>query len=105
MPITKNANRLLRYVYKRYLVQIKNGKSRIEARTFAPDFYKNDSHLTMWHKSDVDEVLSALEISGYIQPIDLNGYFELLDVAIVEMENRPKNRLNKILSFIAKFIP
>lgn len=104
MELTRNADKVLCYIYKIFLTRKRQGKSQHESKKFSEDFYKSDSDLSSWHESDIDDSLMELGRNGYLK-IYIGGDFELTDQSIVYMENRFKNGLKELATFISQFVP
>lgn len=104
MNITKDSEKVICYIYKMYIEDRKDGKSKAEARRFNKNFYTNDKDLSKWYYSDISDCLLELANNGYIK-IYIGGDFDILDSTIVYMENRFKNGLSDVLDLISKFIP
>ena len=104
LELTKNADKLLCFMYKIFLDRKKLGQSQHEARKFIGHFYESDENLSRWPKADVDDALMELGKSGYLR-ITIGPAFELTDLAIIKLENRFKNGVKDLLSFISQFVP
>ncbi len=105
MPeLTKDADRVICCIYKEYLERRKSGISKSEAKEFDGNFYKSIKVLSKWNSSDVSDTLRELHEKGLIKQ-NVLGDFDLLDTAIIYMENRFKKGLDEITDFISKFIP
>ena len=102
MGITKDAEKIICYIYKIYLTRRKSGQSRAESRDFDEDFYKSDRELSEWCESDIEDCLVELAQHGYIK-LYIGGDFVLLEPTIVYMENKFKKGLVEVTDFIAKF--
>lgn len=105
MPeITKDADKLICYIYKEYLEKRKSGSSKSEAKDFDGNFYKNVKALSKWNDVDISDTIQELHNAKFIRK-NVWGDFSLLDSAVIYMENRFKNGLNEVTDFISKFIP
>lgn len=104
VQLTKDADKVICYIYKDYLQSRKEGNPKNEAIDFEEDYYASHKVLSSWLKSDFDSALLELGRNKLIQ-IWLGGSFELTDNGIIYMENRFKNGLIEVTDFIAKFIP
>lgn len=103
MNITRDADKMLCCIYKMYLSRRKAGSAKVDAIRFSEDFYNEDKELSSWPYSDVSFTLLELAKAGAVK-IYIGGNFNLLDSAIIYMENRFKNGLSEVLDFIAKFV-
>lgn len=105
MPeLTKDADKVICCIYKEYLEKRKSGMSKSEAKEFDGNFYLKVKALSKWNSADVSDTLQELHNKGLIKK-NVIGDFDLLDSAIIYMENRFKKGLNEITDFISKFIP
>lgn len=104
VEITKDAEKMLVALYKAYLGRRKDGQSKREARRFEDDYFSSASPFSRLHPSDVDDTRLELAQCGLLK-VYIGGDCELTDIAIVHLENRFKNGLSDVASFIAQFIP
>lgn len=100
IDLTKDSHKVLVLLYKEYLEKVKSGCSKSQSREFNED---NLDFITKIHPDDIDDCLSKLNENNLID-MDISGEFKLTDIAIAKMENRFKNNLIDVASFIAQFI-
>ena len=93
--LTKDADKVICYIYKEYLERRKSGMSKSEAKRFKMDFYQN-----IWRDDDVSDTLRELHSKEFIKR-EISGSFSLLDSAITYMENRFKKGLSEVMDFIS----
>lgn len=103
LNFTKDAQKLVAAAYKEYLEKRKNGVNKANAKFFTPEelhtkYFKDFAFKD--YKETVAEVCRAFKCSMH-----MDGGFVLNDCAIVYMENRFKNGVVDVLSFLAQFIP
>lgn len=101
MPeLTKDADKVICYIYKEYLERRKSGMSKSQAKEFDGNFYRNVKALSKWNSADVSDTLQELHDKELISK-NVIGDFELLDSAIAYMENRFKKGLSEVVDFIS----
>jgi hypothetical protein len=98
--LTKDADKVICYIYKEYLERRKSGMSKSEAKRFKMDFYQNIKVLSKWSDDDVSDTLRELHSKEFIKR-EISGSFSLLDSAITYMENRFKKGLSEVMDFIS----
>lgn len=104
MELTRDAEKMICIIYKEYLTRRKNGVPKNQAKqfndfeTWSKDLFPNE--LTEDVKATSCEMCKAFGIRMY-----MNCGFILNDAAIIYMENRFKNGISEVLSFLAQFIP
>lgn len=99
--LSKDAEKLLCFIYGIYSERRKQGKSKEEAGVFTQDFYKSDKRLSEINGSDVDTNLNELSYSALVAR-DVVGDFTLTNNGIVYMENRVKNKALEVLDILGK---
>lgn len=102
--LTKDAYKMICFLYKDYLTRIKNGMSKSSARYFEEDYFRTSKKFSSWDNSDILMNFSELKNNKFVTD-DIIGNFELSDKCISYMESRFKNGLNELVDFISKFIP
>lgn len=102
--LTKDADRVLCSLYKEYLNRRKAGWSRAEAKDISVSYFRETESFSNMPMDDVLDIMAELQRAGYVEA-DFNGDGFLRDKTIIEMENRFKNGLTEVLSFLARFIP
>ena len=100
IDLTKDSRKVLVLLYKEYLEKVKSGCSKSQSREFNEN---NLDFITKIHPDDVEDCLEELNKDNLID-MDISGEFKLTDIAIAKMENRFKNNLIDVASFIAQFI-
>lgn len=101
IELTKDAQKLVALLYKEYLNRRKSGISKADAKEFdLSEIYS----LTDESPVDVSETIQEIK-SVYPLKEDIVGNVTLSDSIISHMENRFKNGLVDVLSFLAQFIP
>ena len=102
MELTKDAKKVICAAYAVYLEKRKLGVSKSSAKTVQrEDVLKHLPGMSLQDYSETrSEIKRALVCTTYC-----NGSFVLPDSAIIYMENRYKNGLKDVLSFLAQFIP
>lgn len=98
--ITKSAYKVLCLIYEEYLQRC-DTMSRDSAAEFdeTPDFI-----LAYFSQDDSYSCLTELKNNGLIK-MYINGSFCLTNSAIIYMENRFKNGLSELISFISSLKP
>ena len=104
MELTKDADKMICFIYKTFLQLRKSGLPKSEARQFEEDYFSTNKSFSSWHPDDYDETITELGRAGLIK-LYVTGNFELTDLGIIYMENRFKNGLTELTDFISKFIP
>lgn len=108
IELTKDADKLFCLIYKRYLEDIKSGKSKSSAKQTGSSKEILERHFKNLELSfeDVDETCRELSRSGFLHCIyadDVVYHSEITDKGIIYMEQRFKNGLAGVVDFIAKF--
>ena len=105
MPeLTKDADKVICCIYRKYLERRKSGMPKSQAKEFDGNFYLNVKALSKWNSADISDTLQELHNKELIKK-NVIGDFNLLDSAVTYMENRFKKGLEEITDFISKFIP
>lgn len=102
--LTNDADKMICCLYKEFLVRRKHGVSKSNARRFSEEYCSSDKVLSNWLPSDITDTMLELAQKNYLK-VYIGGDYELLDGAIIYMENRFKNGLMELTDFVAKFIP
>ncbi len=102
-PISNDASKLLRALYKEYLKRRKNKISKDGAMAFSSEEVKIQL-FSKWIPDDFDNALYELYKAKLVR-MDITGNFQLLNEAIVYMENLPKKNASDIIDTATKFIP
>ena len=108
--LTKDADKMLRALYKEYQKRRNEGMSNLEAKLFCSSSDIHTEILPEWSFSDVDETCGELSSAGLLNCLygdDVVQMAVLTDDAIAYMENRYKNillslagNLKDLLSFL-----
>lgn len=104
LNLTKDADRLLCTIYKEYLLRRKSGISKLDAKNFrefdswSKELFPHANYDNL--KETVCELTKALHI-----PMNMECGFWLSDEAIVYMENRFRDGMVGVLSFLSQFLP
>ena len=102
VEITRESEKLLCMLYKVYLDRRKSGEPRECARQFEDAFFSSAEPFASMNRDDVDDLLQELARKGMLKTF-IVGDCELTDEAIVYLENRFKNGLISVISFLAQF--
>lgn len=99
ISLTKDTDKVLKTIYNEYLNRIKSGVSKFDAITFeATDIEK------LFPQKDIQYELDELVNNDFINKWVIPG-FELKTNAIVYMENKLYNIIDKTINTVTKFIP
>lgn len=107
MGLSKDADKLICLLYKHYLEQRKANVSKSNARAFGSSHNIHESFCPDWLFEDVDDTCRELSRAGLLNCIwaDNIAYdVSFSDQAVIYMEKRFENNLNKLIDFISKFI-
>lgn len=108
VELTKSADRLICSMYKAYLSRIKDGQSKFQARqfgsqqVFGPDLVPGEA------PADVRMACIELRNAGLLQIVDAGSRIiraNLTDKGIIYLENRFKEGLKAVVSFLSMFKP
>lgn len=104
IEITNDADKMLGILYKTLLTRRKDGQPKRDARVFEDTYFSSTEPFSKMHSSDVEDARMELGRAGLLKNY-IGGDCELTDSAIYYLENRFKNGLADVLSFLAQFIP
>lgn len=104
ISITKDSDQMLCSLYKEFLKRRKDGFPKADARHFADGTIPKIPPLDSWPDADISDAMLELSRANLLR-ITIGGDCDLKDEAIFFMENRFKNGLKDVLSFLAQFIP
>lgn len=104
MNLTKDADKMIRIIYRDYLGRRKQHLPRSLACRFDEDYFSSSHSFDGWLKADLDFTLLELARAGLIR-LYIGGSFDLDDPGVIYMENRFKNGLMEVAEFVSKFIP
>ena len=109
IKLSKDADYLICLIYKNYLEQRNNGVSKSEAKILGDSRNVNENIVPKWSFDDTDdtcrELIKKKFIDNRIYMDNYCGYMNLSDDGIIYMENRFKNGIKEVASFISQFIP
>lgn len=108
MELSKDAQKLIHLMYKNYLEKRHSGLSKSDAAAFGSSQDIHDILLPDWLVEDIDETCRELDSADMLicfYADECAYHVSLSDSCIVYMENRFKNGLKDVLSFLAQFIP
>ncbi len=106
--LTRDADRLLCTLYKVYLERRKNGTSKNDAMLFGDSEDIHQSYFPALVFDDIDNACWELKTAGYVtcEPgDDIANDVILTNSAIIRMENRFKNGIKEVLTFLSNFVP
>lgn len=99
--LTKDTDKILCKIYKRYLELRKSGSSKIEATTFLESEAVRIELMPEINKDDFSCAIRELHKVFGIKVFTAGG-FVLNDQVIIYMENRFPEGLNQVLEWLAK---
>ena len=103
MQPNKDGDELLSIIYKSFLERRKQGFSKSDAAFFEDSYFSSDTYLSKWNVDDLEDAIRHLHDLGMVKR-DINDNFKLTEMGINYMENRFKDRLDKLLDYISKFV-
>lgn len=106
--LTRDAQKLLCRMYKQYLERCASGLSKTDANYFGDTYLVHKTFCPSVSFEDVDELIWELRRNDYIlgdPGDDILSEVSITSSGIVFMENRFKNGIKDVLSFLANFIP
>lgn len=106
--MTKDAAKVLRRIYEKYLDCLDLGLSRSDAKSFGSIDEICTDMFSDIRIEDLDDRLRELHREGYLvcdYGDDSIYDVELTTKAISELESKTKNQILSIADFISKFIP
>jgi len=106
--ISKDADKLLCTLYKKYLECRKAGQIKDNARCFGDSDDIQREMFPKQYPEDIADTCRELHRKGYLLCTpgdDMANDVILTDVAIVYMENRFKNGLLEVIQFLSHFRP
>lgn len=105
MELTRDADALLSVMYKEYLLRKKNGTPKLQAKIFGGAAYLQETLAPKLSVEDVAETCRELGRAEFLSnnyADDTVSICQLTDKAIIHMENRFKNGLDEVLSYLEK---
>ena len=102
VELTKDAQKAAAIIYKSYLNKVKDGMSKTEARKFSDN--ELCGLLKKYQLDDISLIESEL-ITVFSMKTDILDNVTLSTSFIIFMENRFKNGLTEVISFLSQFIP
>ena len=107
MDLTKDSKKMLCMLYKDYLEKRNSGFSKSEAKSFGSSHNIHEALLPNWAFEDVDDTCRELSKAGMLDCFwadNIAYHVNLSDTAISYMDNRFKNGLKDIASFLSSLI-
>ena len=107
-PLTRESEKLICLMYKQYLKMRSAGYSKADANYFGDTHNLHESFFPSMLFEDFDELVLELKRNGYINGgpgNDILSHIYITSPCIVYMENRFKNGLKDLLTFLANFLP
>ena len=101
--VTKDAEKMLCTLYKAYLERRKSGAPKQSARRFEAAYFPTTEPFASMDYRDVDDAKLELSRKGLLRVI-LGGDCDITDDALVYLDNRFKDGLVSVISFLAQFI-
>lgn len=102
IKLSRDAQKVQAKLYKEYLEKRKGGIGKSVAREISDDeiekIFKDDN------SDDVSDAINELKRNSLVNT-DILGNVMLNDELIINMENRFKDNLTDVLSFLSQFIP
>lgn len=103
MKLTRDAEKLATALYKSYLEKRESGQLKHESKLFYPEkvwkqYFPKENEADF--EETLNEFLRAVPCKRYV-----DGEYVLCDAFIIYMENRFKNGLKDVISFLTQFIP
>lgn len=105
IKLTKDSDYLLCSLYKNYLEKRSNGIPKSQASYAGSSEDMQSNFFPKWCLEDVDETCRELDRAGMLYCLYAdNVVYEstLSDQAIIYMENRFENKVNRVLDYILK---
>lgn len=107
IELTKSADRLVCLMYKTYLSRVKDGQSKLKARQFGS--LQTFAPLLVPDEATEDVRMSCIELrnAGLLHTVVASGRIiriDLTDKGIYYLENRFKDGVIGVASFLAQFI-
>lgn len=106
--LTRDAQKLLCSMYRQYLEKRSSGSPKTDANYFGDTHLVHEVFCPSASFEDVDELIWELRRNDYIlgdPGDDILSEISITSSGIVFMENRFKNGMKDVLSFLANFIP
>lgn len=106
MRLTKESDALLCLLYKEFLQRIRSGTSRSDAKELGGSDDIQRDIAPKWSFDDVDELCRELHRVGLLDVFyaaDVAYIVRLSDDGIIYMENRFKDGLLDVLSYLKQF--
>lgn len=99
--MAKDTDTILCFIYKTYLERIKSGISKTQSNEFDDNIFASDKNLSSWNAEDIENCLIELHRQKLITR-NIIGEFSLTTDALLQMENRFQNNLEKVLDILIK---
>lgn len=101
MDLTKMSEKVLCVLYSVYLQKRKEGVLLRDARKFTDPDYKRLTEESKIQYLDARDILWELTRANYVRSY-ITGGFYLTDTALIYLENRFENKIEKVLDVIGK---
>lgn len=108
MELTKDAEKLICVMYKRYLEKRSSGQSKSEANYFGDTYTIYESFFPHESLDDIDEFVWELKRADFISGDygdNILSDISITSNGLIYMENRFKNGIKDVLTFLSNFIP
>ena len=105
--LTRDADRLIAMIYKKYLERRKAGALREAAKCFGSSRQLRDDLALSMPLEDVDSLCFELHDFGYLSVLPADGSIYrimLTNPGIADLENRFKDGLSAVIDFLSKFL-
>lgn len=106
IKLTKDSDRLICEIYKKYLEKIAENISKSEAKKLGSSKEIHSEIMPEWFFSDVDEICRELGRAGLLNCFYADNIVysaSISDVGIIYMENRFKNGIKDVVNFLSNF--
>lgn len=102
MQLTRDADYFICSIYKEFLLRVKQELPKSQSKRFSKDSIPD--LIPKINSADISDIKEELKSKSLITR-DILGNIELTDNAIIYMENRRLNKLEKIIEYLSKLIP
>lgn len=104
VELSKDADKMLCVLYKEYLQRRKDGMPKADAMCFEDGYMKGIKPLSDWLEADISATQHELADLGCLKE-SIDGSCYLTESAVTILENRFKNGLKDVVSFLASILP
>lgn len=108
MELTKDAEKLICVMYKRYLEKRSSGISKSESNYFGDTHTVHESFFPREPFDDIDDSVWELKRTNFISGDygdNILSEISITSAGLIYMENRFKNGIKDVLTFLSNFIP